>query len=76
MKINGTFLYECESGEMTSETKLFFDFGIQIKRQTSTDSPESRYKFRKIIFLPLIYLGLQYEQNASEMTVSSDNILV
>jgi len=77
MKRNGTILYECESWEMASERELFcFDFGMQIKRRTNTDPPESHYKFRKIILLPLIYLGLQYEQNVSEMTESSDNILV
>ena len=51
-------------------------FGMQIKRRTNTDPPQSHYKFRKIILRPLIYLGLQYEQNVSEMTESSDNILV
>ena len=76
MKINGTILYECESWEMASETELFFDFGMQIKRRTNTDPPESHHKFRKIILRPLIYLGQQKEQNVSEMTGSSDNILV
>jgi len=49
---------------------------MQIKRRTSTDPPESHSVFRKIILLPQIYLGLQYEQNASELTESADNIHV
>jgi hypothetical protein len=76
MKINDSLLYESESGKMARERELFFDFGMQIKRRTSTDLPESHYKFRKIILFPLIYLGLQYELIVSEMTESSDNILV
>jgi len=47
-----------------------------IKQRTSTEPPESHYIFRSIILLPLIYLDLQYEQNASEMTESADNIHV
>jgi hypothetical protein len=51
-------------------------FGKQTKQWTSTDPPESQYIFRKIILLHLIYIGLWYEQNASEMAESSDNVLV
>jgi hypothetical protein len=58
------------------EENYSLTFGMQIKRRTSTDLPESHYQFRKIILLPLIYLGLQYEQNVSEMTESSYNTLV
>jgi hypothetical protein len=51
-------------------------FGMQMKQRTNTDPLESLYKFSKIILLPLIYLGLQYDQNISEMTESSYNIVL
>ena len=50
--------------------------GMLIKRETSPEPQDSHYILRKIILLPLVYLGLQYEQTASEMTESADNIHV